>query len=185
MGEILKQVIGNLRDNMLRTFLTMFGILWGIISVVILSATGEGFQPAISTCSTSSGATSPSCGAVSPRGRRAGSAPAAKCFSRWTMRGRLRASPAIIAVVSPELQARWRAREERVQRRLRRRSTAIEPQYQAFGRSTSSRGRGFRFADEERSLRVAVIGADLADEAVRRARRPRQANPTSTVCRTT
>ena len=34
----------NLRANKLRSFLTMFGILWGVISVVVLSATGEGFQ---------------------------------------------------------------------------------------------------------------------------------------------
>ena len=36
--------VRNLRANKLRSFLTMFGILWGVISVVILSATGEGFQ---------------------------------------------------------------------------------------------------------------------------------------------
>src|SRR6185503_10613647 len=34
----------NLRANKLRSFLTMFGILWGMISVVVLSATGEGFK---------------------------------------------------------------------------------------------------------------------------------------------
>src|SRR3954453_264755 len=44
MVEILVQVLSNLRANKLRSFLTMFGILWGVISVVILSATGEGFR---------------------------------------------------------------------------------------------------------------------------------------------
>src|SRR5436853_4744217 len=44
MFEILAQVTSNLRANKLRSFLTMFGILWGVVSVVILSATGEGFQ---------------------------------------------------------------------------------------------------------------------------------------------
>src|SRR5258706_12670368 len=44
MFEILRQVLMNLRANKLRSFLTMFGILWGVISVVILSATGEGFR---------------------------------------------------------------------------------------------------------------------------------------------
>ena len=44
MNEILRQVLQNLRANKLRSFLTMFGILWGVISVVVLSATGEGFQ---------------------------------------------------------------------------------------------------------------------------------------------
>src|SRR5215207_11067416 len=44
MKEAFVQTIANLRANKLRSFLTMFGILWGIISVVVLSATGEGFQ---------------------------------------------------------------------------------------------------------------------------------------------
>ena len=44
MKEALTQSIQNLRANKLRSFLTMFGILWGMISVVVLSATGEGFR---------------------------------------------------------------------------------------------------------------------------------------------
>src|SRR5262249_23022389 len=44
MHEVFAQVLSNLRANKLRSFLTMFGILWGVISVVVLSATGEGFQ---------------------------------------------------------------------------------------------------------------------------------------------
>jgi putative ABC transport system permease protein len=44
MGEALKQSIENLRSNKLRSFLTMFGIMWGVISIVMLSAMGEGFQ---------------------------------------------------------------------------------------------------------------------------------------------
>jgi putative ABC transport system permease protein len=42
--NILPQVWDNLRANKMRSFLTMFGIMWGIISIVILSALGEGFQ---------------------------------------------------------------------------------------------------------------------------------------------
>ena len=44
MREAFIQSIQNLRANKLRSFLTMFGILWGMISVVVLSATGEGFR---------------------------------------------------------------------------------------------------------------------------------------------
>ncbi|MEN3335974.1 MAG: putative transport system permease protein [Blastocatellia bacterium] len=44
MSELFRQTFGNLAANKLRSFLTMFGITWGIISIVILSATGEGFQ---------------------------------------------------------------------------------------------------------------------------------------------
>ncbi|HEY8551667.1 MAG TPA: ABC transporter permease [Vicinamibacterales bacterium] len=44
MREALRQSLENLRANKLRSFLTMFGILWGIVSIVVLSAMGEGFQ---------------------------------------------------------------------------------------------------------------------------------------------
>jgi len=44
MREAIQQSIENLRTNKLRSFLTMFGIMWGVISIVILSALGEGFQ---------------------------------------------------------------------------------------------------------------------------------------------
>ena len=44
MQEAFTQALDNLRANKLRSFLTMFGILWGIIAVVVLAATGEGFQ---------------------------------------------------------------------------------------------------------------------------------------------
>jgi putative ABC transport system permease protein len=44
MRELFRQTLANLAANKLRSFLTMFGITWGIISIVILSAVGEGFQ---------------------------------------------------------------------------------------------------------------------------------------------
>ncbi|MBE3072199.1 MAG: ABC transporter permease [Acidobacteria bacterium] len=42
--ELLSQTWSNLTANKLRTFLTMFGIAWGVISMVLMSALGEGFQ---------------------------------------------------------------------------------------------------------------------------------------------
>ena len=42
--ELLRQTWSNLGANKLRSFLTMFGIMWGVISIVLLSAVGEGFQ---------------------------------------------------------------------------------------------------------------------------------------------
>ena len=41
---IVSQVWQNLKANKIRSLLTMFGIVWGVISIVILSALGEGFQ---------------------------------------------------------------------------------------------------------------------------------------------
>jgi len=42
--ELLRLTWSNLAANKLRSFLTMFGIMWGVISIVLLSAVGEGFQ---------------------------------------------------------------------------------------------------------------------------------------------
>ena len=44
MRESFLQALDNLRANKLRSFLTMFGIMWGIVSIVVLSALGEGFR---------------------------------------------------------------------------------------------------------------------------------------------
>ena len=44
MREAIRQSLQNLRANKLRSVLTMFGILWGIVSIVVLSAMGEGFR---------------------------------------------------------------------------------------------------------------------------------------------
>lgn len=42
--DLLSQTWSNLRANKLRSFLTMFGITWGVISMTLMSALGEGFQ---------------------------------------------------------------------------------------------------------------------------------------------
>src|SRR5262245_19730963 len=44
MKELLEQTWSNLMAHKLRSFLTMFGIIWGVISIVLLSAVSEGFQ---------------------------------------------------------------------------------------------------------------------------------------------
>jgi putative ABC transport system permease protein len=44
MTDLLAQTWDNLRANRLRSLLTMFGIAWGVMTLVILSAMGEGFQ---------------------------------------------------------------------------------------------------------------------------------------------
>jgi putative ABC transport system permease protein len=43
-GDILKQVLAAIWSNRLRSFLTMFGIAWGVASLLILVGVGEGFR---------------------------------------------------------------------------------------------------------------------------------------------
>ena len=42
--EILRQTLGTFRAHKMRSFLTMFGIIWGIASVIILVGLGKGFM---------------------------------------------------------------------------------------------------------------------------------------------
>src|SRR5215469_2910716 len=42
--ELLGQVLGSLLRNKLRSFLTMAGIAWGVASIVLIVAMGDGFQ---------------------------------------------------------------------------------------------------------------------------------------------
>ncbi len=42
--DLLEQTLGNIRRNKLRSFLTLFGIAWGIASLVLLSALADGFR---------------------------------------------------------------------------------------------------------------------------------------------
>jgi ABC-type antimicrobial peptide transport system permease subunit len=42
--EILKQTLAALWESKLRSFLTMFGMLWGIVSVILLVGLGIGFS---------------------------------------------------------------------------------------------------------------------------------------------
>lgn len=44
MKELFVQTWANLAANKLRSTLTMFGIIWGVVSIVLLSAVGAGFQ---------------------------------------------------------------------------------------------------------------------------------------------
>jgi putative ABC transport system permease protein len=159
MRELLAQVFFNLRANKLRSVLTMFGILWGVISVVVLSATGEGFQRGNqhvleelgrNIAIVWGGRTSLDAG-----GERAGRP------IRLTI-GDARAlarESRLIAVVSPEIQrggiyvkSAFNAAALTVH--------GIEPQYQAIRTIDLERGRPFRETDETNVHRVAIIGAD-------------------------
>ena len=42
--EVLRQVLSTLRAHKMRSFLTMFGIIWGIASVILLVGLGKGFS---------------------------------------------------------------------------------------------------------------------------------------------
>jgi len=44
LKDLLLDTVATLWKNKLRTFLTMFGIAWGIISIILMVAAGEGLR---------------------------------------------------------------------------------------------------------------------------------------------
>jgi putative ABC transport system permease protein len=159
MGDILRQVFINLRANKLRSFLTMFGILWGVVSVVVLSATGEGFQRGnqyvLDELGKNVGIVWGGRTSLQAGGERAGRQ---VFLTAEDARALERDSP-MIAVVSPEIQ-RGGINVKSPFNAAALTVHGIEPQYQDIRTIDIERGRPFRFADDENALRVAIIGAD-------------------------
>jgi putative ABC transport system permease protein len=163
MGEILHQVVSNLRANKLRSFLTMFGILWGVISVVILSATGEGFlrgnQQVLEELGRNVAIVFGGRTAMQAGGERAGR----RIYLTVDDARALERESAMIAVVSAEIQ-RGGIQVKSAYNAAALTVDGIEPQYQGIRTIDVARGRGFIFADEEEVRRVALIGADAASQ---------------------
>jgi putative ABC transport system permease protein len=159
MPEILNQVVDNLRANKLRSFLTMFGILWGVISVVILSATGEGFQRGnqhvLEELGKNVGIIWGGRTSLQAGGERAGRA----IFLTVDDARALERESSLIAVVSPEIQ-RGGINVKSAFNAAALQVHGIEPQYQEIRTIDIERGRSFRFTDNEGALRVAIVGAD-------------------------
>src|SRR5215831_4192901 len=104
MKEAFFQSLQNLRANKLRSFLTMFGILWGMISVVILSAMGEGFRrgndKVLHELGQNIGIIFPGRTSMQAGGERAGR----RIFLTVEDARAVAAQSSMVAVVSPELQ---------------------------------------------------------------------------------
>jgi putative ABC transport system permease protein len=159
MHEVLVQVFQNLRANKLRSFLTMFGILWGVISVVILSATGEGFQRGnqrvLEELGKNVGIIWGGRTSLQAGGERAGRAILLTVDDARA----LERESAMIAVVSPEIQ-RGGMTVKSIYNAAVLTVHGIEPQYQEIRTIDIENGRMFHFGDEEGGRRVAIIGAD-------------------------
>jgi len=159
MRDIVAQVLLNLRANKLRSFLTMFGILWGVVSVVVLAATGEGFQRGnqhvLEELGKNIGIIWGGRTSLQAGGERAGRRVQ---LTVDDARALATESP-MIAVVSPEIQ-RYGINVKSAYNAAALGVHGIEPQYQEVRTIDIERGRAFRFTDEEQARRVAIIGAD-------------------------
>ena len=163
MLEILRQVLSNLRANKLRSFLTMFGILWGVISVVILSATGEGFQRGnqhiLEELGKNVGIVWGGRTSTQAGGERSGRP---ILLTIDDVRA-LEHESDMVAVASPELQ-RGGVTVKSAFNSAALNVDGVEPQYQAIRTIEVDRGRLLRFTDNDGALRVAVLGVDAAKQ---------------------
>jgi putative ABC transport system permease protein len=137
----------------------MFGVLWGVVSVVVLSASGEGFQRGNQHVLEELGKNI----AILWGGRTSTASGADRAGRRVVLtvddaRALARESN-MIAVVSPEIQ-RGGITVKSAYNAAALTVHGIEPQYQDIRTIDVERGRSFRFSDEEAALRVAIIGTD-------------------------
>ena len=161
MRESLQQSIDNLRVNKLRSFLTMFGIMWGVISIVILSAMGEGFQRGNQTVLEElgkniiiirNGRTS-----VQAGGERAGRVIRLDIHDVHALRSKLR----IIEHLSPELMRNSVSVKSQYNAAALQMS-GIWPEFQTIRTIEVSHGRLINQADDAEGRRVVVVGREAA-----------------------
>jgi putative ABC transport system permease protein len=163
MREAFVQSLQNLRANKLRSFLTMFGILWGMVSVVVLSAMGEGFQQGnvkvLRELGKNIGIIWGGRTSLQAGGERAG-----RVIQLTIDDVRALASESsMVAVVSPELQSGG-VRAKSAYNAATVGISGIEPQYQDIRTIELEYGRNFSWQDEERASRVAIVGYDVAEQ---------------------
>src|SRR6478672_9072413 len=163
MLEAFIQSLENLRANRLRSFLTMFGILWGMISVVILSATGEGFrrgnEKVLRELGQNIGIVWGGRTSMQAGGERAGR----QVFLTVDDARAVAAEASMVAVVSPELEKAG-VRAKSSYNAASARVTGMEPPYQNIRTIELEYGRQFTWTDERQVSRVAIIGYDMADQ---------------------
>jgi len=159
----ITQAFENLRANKLRSFLTMFGILWGMISVVVLSATGEGFRrgndKVLRELGKNIGIVWGGRTSLQAGGERAGR----QIFLTLDDARAIAAESSMVAVVSPELE-RGAVKVKSAYNAATTRISGIEPQYQDIRTIELEFGRNFGWPDEEQVARVAIVGADICEQ---------------------
>ena len=163
MKEAFVQSVQNLRANKLRSFLTMFGILWGMVSVVVLSATGEGFRrgndKVLRELGKNIGIVWGGRTSLQAGGERAGRS----ILLTLDDARAIAAESAMVAVVSPELE-RGAVKVKSAFNAATVRVSGNEPQYQEIRTIELDYGRNFTWVDEDQVSRVAIVGADMAEQ---------------------
>jgi putative ABC transport system permease protein len=163
MQELIRQTWSNLTANKLRSFLTMFGIIWGVISILLLSAVSTGFQRGNQTVLRElgkniliirNGRTSKQAG-----GERAGRIIRLVIEDVYTLRDQ----STLLASVTPELM-RGGVQAKSAFNASSTQLSGIWPVFQEIRTIEVDRGRLISEADEREARRVVVIGFDMCKQ---------------------
>jgi putative ABC transport system permease protein len=163
MRDLLSETFVSLRANKLRSFLTMFGIVWGVISILVLSAVGEGFargnQKVLEELGRNiviirNGRTSMQAG-----GERAGRVIRLTLDDVYGLKERSK----LLEHVSPEL-IRGGVRAKSAYNASATQMSGIWPIYQYLRTIEVDRGRAISQRDCEEERRVVVLGFDAAKQ---------------------
>jgi len=156
--EIFKQTISALWATKLRSFLTMFGIIWGISSVILLVGLGIGFGIDQRNHLKSIGTDIAICfggkTALPYQGYAAGRDLSLTIGDAIA----IREGAPLVKHVSPELRrtvsevSRWNAASRAVR--------GVWPEYQEFRSLHVEQGRLMDAEDEDRGSRVVILGAE-------------------------
>ncbi len=163
MREAIVQAFENLRANRLRSVLTMFGILWGVIAVVVLSATGEGFRRGNQAVLEELGQNIAIVWGGRTTAQAGGERAGRQIFLTLEDARAIAAESPLVAVVSPEIQrggAQVKSRYNAAALSVH----GVEPQYQAIRTIDVEHGRVFGWPDETQIRRVAIVGADAWEQ---------------------
>lgn len=156
--EIFKQTLSALWESKLRSFLTMFGIVWGITSVILLVGLGIGFNLDQKQHLRSIG-TDIAIIFGGKTGMQAGGYAAGRDI-RLTVDDAIaiQQQAPLVKTVSPEIRrsvsevSQWNAASRPVR--------GVWPQYQRFRSLTVDQGRLMSEEDEDNGRRVILLGAD-------------------------
>lgn len=162
MRESFIQALDNLRANKLRSFLTMFGIMWGIVSIVVLSALGEGFRRGNDAVLREFGRNM-SIVWGSRTTKQAGGERAGRLVTLTVDDARaVKAQGRLVHMVSPEIQ-----RGTKVKSAYNEASVTVhgvEPPYMFMRTIEVDRGRQLNWSDEQNENQVAVVGWEMAKQ---------------------
>lgn len=156
--EIFKQTIAALLETKLRSFLTMFGIIWGITSVILLVGLSIGFSVDQAQHLKSIGTDIAICFGGKTGMPSGGYAAGRNVLLNVGDAEAIQKFAPLIKTVSPELRrtvsevSQWNASSRAVR--------GIWPQYQAFRSLAVEEGRLMTQDDQDNGARVVILGAD-------------------------